>query len=341
MKRQKLVEKVRDIFESQGFDLQKQETGFTAEKGDDHLKLKVYSSEDTDAGSIEGLSEFDTVFVDESLSDIEDSVDTDVSVLREDEGRSYSVPSYERIGDIVVVSELVDQGEEDAVEAILEHNPGIDSILLKEKQVSGEFRVGGYRSIYGDTTETVHREHGCRIKVDPTKMFFSEREGTERRRIFEKVERGEDVLVMFSGAGPFPVTMAVNAEPARVVGIEKNPEAVEFARENVKTNDVEDTVEILQGDVEDICPDLGEFDRVLTPSPTHALQFLDEATDCTAPGGILTVYSIQDKENPYQAVESALEEASDSSGFKILRRRIVSDFSPSKRKVAVDARKEP
>ena len=341
MNREKLYEKVREIFESQGFRFREAEDGFRAEKGEDSLKLKIFSSENSGIEEIqEKITDEDTVFVDEALSDAENVLDTDVSVLKSEKEGSYDVPSYERIGDIVVVSELVNQDEEEAVEAILEHNPGIDSVLLKEDQVSGEFRIGGYRNLYGDKTETVHREHECRIMVDPTEMFFSEREGTERKRAFESVDDGDEVLVMFAGAAPFPVTIAVNADPERVVGVEKNPEAVRYARENVELNDVEDEVEIIQGDVAEVCPELGEFDRVLTPSPTHALQFLEEAIECTAAGGMLTVYSIQEKESPYENVESALQEKSGDSGFEVLDERVVSDFSPSKRKVAVDARRK-
>ncbi|MFB6216145.1 MAG: class I SAM-dependent methyltransferase family protein, partial [Candidatus Aenigmatarchaeota archaeon] len=263
------------------------------------------------------------------------------SVLEEEkDGKDLEVPSYERIGDIVVISELDGISEDEAVEAVLEYNPGLKTILLKTEAVSGEFRVGDYMKLYGEETETVHKEHGCLIKVDPTKMFFSEREGTERKRVFEKIEEGDEVLVMFGGAAPFPVTIARNSEASLVVGVEKNPEAVEYARENVEMNNVGDRVKILEGDVTDICPELGFFDKVLMPSPTNALDFIDEALNCVRDGGVLTVYSVTGKEDLYGPVIRTVETAAGQEGLEVevLDKRTVADFSPAKRKVAVEFR---
>lgn len=340
MKQSKLEEKVEEIFEEQGFSLEKNKNKYIASNQSNALDIGVYSSENYTAEQVkDGYVSGEKVFVDEELSEVSEIVSTDVSVLKEDNGSSdVNVPSYERIGDVVVISELDDIGREEAVEGILEHNPNLNSIILKTGKLSGEFRVGDYEVLYGEGTETVHKEHGTRIKVDPTEMFFSEREGTERKRIFESVQEGERVLVMFCGAGPFPSTIARNSDPEEIVGVEKNPEAVTYARENGELNNVSETVEILQGDVKDVCPELDCFDRVLMPSPTNSLEFTEEALDCTCEGGVLVVYSIQDKENLYENVIEAVEKQAEDKGrtVEVLKKRIVSDFSPAKRKVAVE-----
>ena len=340
MEQEKLEEKVRDLFEQQGFSLEKNGNRFTAKQRDSELYLSVFSSEKFSIEDvIEDSRSGEKIFVNEPLNSVKEELENDVSVLKDDEEeKNFQVPSYERIGDIVVISELDGISRKDAVEGILEHNPSLDSILLKTENVSGEFRVGGYEKIYGEKTETVHKEHGCRIKVDPTKMFFSEREGTERKRIFESVNPGEEVLVMFAGAGPFPVTIAKNSEAGRVVGVEKNPEAVAYARENIEMNSVEDKVEMIEGDVRDICPELGKFDRVLMPSPTNALRFVTEALECVKDDGVLVAYSVQDKEDLYEPVMRKVEDAAENLGLEVevLEKRVVADFSPAKRKVAVE-----
>ena len=341
MEQEKLEEKTAELFQEQGFDLEKTGNRIKAVKDDFELDLAVFSSEKYNAEEVEEETVKDEkIFVDEELRGVEEKVENEVSVLKEEENKDIEVPSYERIGDIVVVSELDGLSEERALEGILEHNPGIDSILLKDEKVSGEFRVGGYRKLYGEKTETVHREHGVRIKVDPTKMFFSEREGTERKRIFESVEKGEDILVMFSGAGPFPVTIARNSEAGKITGVEKNPEAVKLARKNLELNSVEDRVEIIEGDVREICPDLGRFDRVLMPSPTNALNFVDEALGCVKDSGVVVVYSISGKEDLYRPLVEAVRESAERSNLdvEVLEKRVVADFSPAKRKVAVEFR---
>lgn len=343
MEQSKLEEKVEEIFRQQGFNLDKDGNGYTASNGDSQLEIAVFSSERFSVQEIVEKSDLEgkKVFVDEKLREVKKRVSEDVSVLKEkDEVEEFDVPSYERIGDIVVISELDDLSKEEAVDAILQHNPGIDSILLKKGKLSGEYRIGDYEPIYGDETESIHREHGVRVRVDPTKMFFSEREGTERKRIFESVEDGEKVLVMFCGAGPLPVTIGKNSSPEKVVGVEKNPEAVKYARENVEMNNLSNTVEIIEGDVKEICPDLGVFDRVLMPSPTNSLQFLEQAISCVADEGVLVVYSIQSKEDMYEEVVENVNDESSKQGrtAEVLEKRVVSDFSPAKRKVAVEFR---
>ena len=341
MKQEKLKEKALELFRQQDFKIkQEEETFFQALNEDTELELRVLSSEDFSMKEAsEKIGDGEKVFVDKGLEEIKNKVENDVSILEDHKEKDVEIPSYERIGDIVVISELEGISEEEAVEGVLEHNPSLDSILLKEENLSGEFRVGGYRKLYGDETETVHREHGVKLKVDPTKMFFSEREGTERKRIFESVEADEKVLVMFAGVGPFPVTIAKHSE-ASVTGVEKNPEAVAFAKENIRMNNVEDRVEMIQGDVREICPDLGKFDHVLMPSPTNALDFIGEGLSCVKDNGRLVVYSVSDREDLYGSVIEKVEDEASSLGLgvEVIERRLTADFSPSKRKVAVEFR---
>lgn len=340
MEQSKLEEKVRELFEKQGFTVERNGNRFTATQGDSKLELVVFSSEKFSAEDVvERSRSGEKIFVDEPLNTVKDELENDVSVLKDEEDRkNFEVPSYERVGDIVAVSELDGLSREDSIEGILKHNPGLDSILLKTEKVSGEFRVGGYKKIYGEKTETVHKEHGTRLKVDPTKMFFSEREGTERKRIFESVKSGEEILVMFAGAGPFAVTIARNSEAGKIVGVEKNPEAVAYARENIEMNSVSDRVEMIEGDVREICPELGKFDRVLMPSPTNALEFVDEAVVSVKNGGVLVAYSVQDEEDLYRPVIEEVREKADELDLEVevLEKRVVADFSPAKRKVAVE-----
>lgn len=342
MKQSKLEEKTREIFEQQGFKVDKNGNSLTARKEDQRLDIRVFSSEEYSPEEVlKSAAEIEKIFVDEKLREVKESLEADVSILREEEeSKDLKIPSYERIGDLVMINDLDEISRDDAVEAILEHNPGIDSILLKTSERSGEFRLGDYEKLYGEETETVHREHGARIKIDPTESFFSEREGTERKRIFESAQPGEKVLVMFCGVAPFPVTIARNAEPEKVVGVEKNPEAVRYARENVKLNSVEDAVEIIEGDVAEVCPTLGRFDRVLMPSPTNSLEFLDEAAGCVANGGVLVVYSVESKENLYKRVINEVRDSADllDRDVEVIGKRVVADFSPAKRKVAVEFR---
>ena len=54
----------------------------------------------------------------------------------------------------------------------------------------------------------------------------------------ELVEDGESVLVMFSGAAPYPINIVKNSEAKEVYGIEINPIAHKYAKLNLELNKI-------------------------------------------------------------------------------------------------------
>lgn len=338
MRQTELEQKVRDLFERQDFEVKKDGEILTAENGQ-KLELNVFSS---DKFSVEDVvndaKKGQKIFVDEELEEVKEKVENDVSVLAEEtEDPNYNTPSYEVIGDIAVVSELKETNKKETVDGILHYNPNVKTILLKKGGLKGEFRIGDYEVLYGEETETVHKEHGCRYRVDVTKAFFSEREATERGRVYESVKDNEKILVMFCGIAPYPVLLAKNKD-VDVVGVEKNPEAVSYARENIQLNKVEERVSIIQGDVSEVTSDLGDFDRILMPSPTNASEFLDEAFEASKLGTKITFYGIAEKDNLFGDFLQTISNKAKENGFKaeISDKRVVSDYSPHQRKVAID-----
>ncbi|MFB6216740.1 MAG: class I SAM-dependent methyltransferase family protein, partial [Candidatus Aenigmatarchaeota archaeon] len=171
------------------------------------------------------------------------------------------------------MNDLAGTDRDEAVEGILAHQ-NVKTILLKKGGLKGEYRVGDYEILYGEETETVHKEFGCRFRVDPTKVYFSERFSTERKRVVDQIKDGEKVLVMFAGVGPFAIMAAKLANPGKVVAVEKNPDGAEYLKENAELNKVEDVVEGIEGDVAEVVPELGTFDRIIMPLPESAQEFL-------------------------------------------------------------------
>lgn len=212
--------------------------------------------------------------------------------------------AFDVVGDIAIVEPGTDGA------AFLQEHKNVNVVLAKKGEVEGEFRVRDYEIIASrpeardftdipalmrprKLTETVHHENGCRFKVDPTEAYFSVRLSTERARIANLVKKGEKVLVMFAGAGPYPIVIAKMAEPDLVVGVELNPHAVLFFEDNVALNKMEGRVRALEGDVRDIVPKLKEeFDRVVMPLPKESDTFLYLATKRIRKGGVIHLYRI-------------------------------------------------
>jgi tRNA (guanine37-N1)-methyltransferase len=241
--------------------------------------------------------------VDEGLSGVADTLD-DVSVLENQEAGDIDMPSFEVIGDIAVINQL-EMPEDEAVDAILSHHD-VKTILLKTEPLRGEFRVGEYKTLYGNETGTIHRENGCRFKVDVTEAYFSERQGTERERLSEMVEEGERVLVVGAGVGSFPIVIATLAEPDRVIGVEKNSKAAQMMRENVELNNIGDSVDAWEGDISEFDA-RGRFDRVVVAAPEHSGELLEHSRKFLEDFGELNLYTfLEDGERPqYEGFEAS------------------------------------
>jgi len=243
---------------------------------------------------------------------------------------------------IIEISPQLKQYENEIAEAVTRVHKNVVSVLSKETERSGDYRIREMRLVYGDTnTEVLHKESGCIFKVDPCKAYFSPRESTERERFRSMILENEEVLVMFSGIGPFPICMAKNNPNIKLTAIELNLEAHKYCIENIKLNKLDGRINAILGDVREICPSLNKkFDRVLMPLPKGAFMFLDVAINVLKTSGILHFYHWAPNDNLWNEAEKLIEEESKKSNreVEIIRRVKVSAYSPSLWKIRLDAR---
>src|SRR5262249_55187053 len=146
------------------------------------------------------------------------------------------------------------------------------TVLKKLGPMEGEYRVRRVKPIAGEErTETIYKENGVLMKLDVSKVYFSVRLSSERKRIAELVMPNERVRVLFAGVGPFALAIAKRRPEAEVVAVEINPEAVRYMRENIALNKIRN-MEALESDARSLdLRALGrKFDRVVMPLPKSA-----------------------------------------------------------------------
>ncbi len=175
--------------------------------------------------------------------------------------------------------------------ALMEHHRNVKSVFLKASERKGVYRLRKLRLISGHRNAVViHAESGCRFEMDVRKVYFSPREGTERLRVAGMVKHGETVMVFFAGAGPFPILISKKSGAKDIIGIEINPDAVEYFQKNILLNKTRNVKSVL-GDVKDKAEEFyGNCDRVVMPLPETSLGYLEYAMSCLKPKGTVHLY---------------------------------------------------
>jgi tRNA wybutosine-synthesizing protein 2 len=235
------------------------------------------------------------------------------------------------IGDILIV-----RGEIENLEGLLE-TPGVNRIV-KLGRISGLKREPEVEVIFGNGTETIHRENKCQFKLDVSKIMWSKGNTTERQRMSIIPGEGEIIVDMFAGIGYFSIPMAVHSKPSKIYSIEINPVSYGYLCENVHLNKVEGIIEPMMGDCREIAP-RGIADRVLMGYIGNTNEYLDVAMDVLKEGGIIHYHeSVPDKLKfirPIERIKEAAREA-DRELFMVLNKRIIKPYSPGVYHVVVD-----
>jgi len=248
--------------------------------------------------------------------------------------------SQEIVGSIMIleIPEELKRKEKEIALAYLKINKHITTVVKKDKIHSGIFRTRTVKYLAGQRTkETVHLENGVRIKLHLEKTYFSARSANERLRLAQQVKKGEEILVMFSGAAPFPLVLSKNSPAKNIVGIEINPLAHQYALENIKLNNLKNII-IYEGDVLRVIPKLRrKFDRIAMPLPKTGEQFLGLALKKSKPGTIIHLYDFLSEEEfaKQRKVIQGISK-SENHNIKIIRTVKCGQFSPKVFRVCFD-----
>jgi tRNA (guanine37-N1)-methyltransferase len=258
--------------------------------------------------------------------------------------------SFDIIGDIAIIeiSPKTEPFEKNIAEALMKVHRNVKTVYSKAGPITDNQRLRPLHHVLGaNTTETIHKELGCRFKIDISKAFFSPRLSTEHERVAEKVRPGECVVDMFAGVGPFSILIAKRLNDVEVHAIDANPEAATLMLENVRMNRVQDRVKVWSGDARAVIKKdlLGIATRVIMNHPSQARDFLEPACKTLRrDGGIVHYYTFADGLDSQSKAGKELAAALDNSGWKIektIATHNVRGVAPMKWQVAVDAKLAP
>jgi len=226
-------------------------------------------------------------------------------------------------------------------EKILELLPYVHTVVL-EKGIEGLYRKPKVEIIAGcrDSTQTIHKEHGCQFLLDVSNIMWSKGNKNERERIYKLVKPKETVVDMFSGVGYWSIFAAKKAK--KVYAIDINPKAIEYLRKNIWLNNVENKVEILEGDCRKFAGLLENVaDRIILGYLNNSEKFLPYAIKISKSKSIIHFHKTA---KPYEVdklkrkiIEIGNKE---NSKIKILKVKRIKSFSPKTYHFVFDLRLE-
>jgi len=247
-------------------------------------------------------------------------------------------PSYERIGEAVVIDEDDPERARELADALVASDIPVRTVLNRASKIQGRKRVREWDVLVGEDTEVLHREYGCEFALDLAEVYFSPRLATERHRVTRQVAAGERAFDMFAGVGPFAIPFA--REGATVVATDINETAIAYLRENAQRNGVADRVTAIHGDVADIAPDYeGWADRLVMNLPHSADAFLDSAVTLAGEECTLHYYDITHEDDRFGPGERAIRAAAEPDyEVTVERTRTVRSYAPHEYNVVLDVR---
>lgn len=274
--------------------------------------------------------------LDTTLKVLRDGGDLILPVLSEREGAGrygfeahpdrVPLPRHELVGGIAILQE----DDPDGAEKILASRPSLHTVVFAQGEVSGEYRTRELRILAGKpTTRTEVTEHGHRFTVDLAGAYFSARLSTERQRVLDQVLKGEIILDMFAGVGPFAIALAEKA--SLVVAADLNPLAVELMLQNLAQNRVANVLPVLADSrrLATVLP--WKFDRVVMNLPLAGSEFLPDAFRLCGTGGTIHFYAVVSAEGEHT---SRIREL----GGTVLAEREVRSYSPGQWHAVYDIR---
>ena len=224
-------------------------------------------------------------------------------------------------------------------ERLLKERKNLTTILEKINKFSGRLRTLTTKFVIGvRTKEALYKENGCYFRFNTDSCYFSPRLSSERLEIARMIKKGEQVLVLFGGVGPFAIVIAKLSSVSKVVSVEFGRECCKYALDNAKRNKVANKVEIIQGDVRRKLPKMRDkFDRIVMARPNLKDSFLDVSLQRIKKNGIIHYYGFCQEDKLNQMKDMVLGECSKAGkNIKIIGVKKAGDIGVKKYRYRID-----
>ena len=260
---------------------------------------------------------------------------------------------WELVGDVLILKISKEVGEQEkkfaeiyAKEIELQEKriAEIYADVLKAKTVvtdmgiSGKCRKPKIKVLYGNNTETIHKENGIRFKLDVSTIMFSSGNIDERIRMAYLSNENETVVDMFAGIGYFSIPMAVYSKSKKIFAYDVNPDAYHYLKENIKLNNVQSIVKPVLSD--NINADENVADRVIMGYLKDTKDFLPKAFKILKKNGIIHYHENYPNEllpdAPFENVKKIAEKH--GKKVKLLNFKNVKSYAPGVSHVVLDVK---
>ena len=202
--------------------------------------------------------------------------------------------------------------------------------------IQGTKREPVYNILYGNETETIHKENGCLFKLDLSKVMWSKGNNNERLRIAKLVEDNEVVLDMFAGIGYFSIPIGVHSNAKHIYSIEINPNSYFYLCENIKLNKLDNITPIL-GDCMVHAPKY-KADRIIMGYVKTTHHYLNVAINSLNEGGILHYHeTVPEKLMNTRPLERIISQAGNRE-VELLKLNKIKKYAPGVEHVVLDVK---
>ena len=238
---------------------------------------------------------------------------------------------YKKIGDILILDN--NSPDEDYESLSKKHNV---KTIMKINHIQGAKREPVYKILFGNETETIHKENGCLFKLDLSKVMWSKGNNNERLRIAKLVGDNETVIDMFAGIGYFTIPIGVHSNAKEVIAIEINPNSYHFLCENIELNKLSNITPIL-GDCKCETPKF-KADRIIMGYVKTTHHYLKVAIDSLNEGGVLHYHeTVPEKLIDTRPIERIVSQA-DGRDVELLKINRIKKYAPGVEHIVVDVK---